>query len=243
MTAHEFLRRFITVHKCGGCGEILDYDNCEQAFCPKCRLAWNVAKTVSCPECFSAAVECGCMPKQLSRAGALCHRKLFFYDSENSSTPQMKLIYNLKHKKNRRMTEFAAHELLPHIKEELSVLGDNADIVITNVPRSKKSLILYGFDQSGMLASRLGEMLGVEYTELFKKARGKEQKELSARERLMNVRKTLKPLKGVSVKGKYVILIDDIVTSGASMSVCVKALMSKGAVGVLCMSVASKNKM
>ena len=243
MTLHEFLRRFITVHKCAGCGEILDYANCEQAFCPKCRLAWNAAKTVSCPTCFAVAVECECMPKQLSRAGALCHRKLFFYDGENSATPQMKLIYNLKHKKSRRITEFASRELLTYIRAETEVLGEGAQIVITNVPRSKKSLVLYGFDQSGMLARRLGELLHVEYADLFRKTHGSAQKELGATARLANAKKTLRLVKNADIKGKYVILIDDIVTSGASMSVCVKALMGKGAVGVMCASVASKNKM
>ena len=65
---------------------------------------------------------------------------------------------------------------------------------------------------------------------------------LNSRQRINNASRNTKRKGIVDVSGKYVILVDDIVTTGASMSVCVKMLMRESAAGVICLSVAGKNK-
>ena len=244
MTAVEFIKDFLTVHKCGGCDEILDSEHKNDAFCPECALEWSAALTQSCPECFCAAVECTCMPKVLSSSGALCLRKLFFYENENSRSAQMGLIFWLKHKKTRRMTGFAVTQLIPIIKNELSEIvsgADNDGVVVSFVPRGKRSVIDYGFDHAQLVAKEISSRLGIEYACLFKsRYNGKKQKELNKKQRIKNAQKNISMKKGADVDGKLVILFDDIVTTGASMSVCTKFLLKAGCRGVICVSLASK---
>ena len=45
-----------------------------------------------------------------------------------------------------------------------------------------------------------------------------------------------------TLKGRYVLLFDDIVTTGASMSVCVSVLRRAGVRGVVCLTLASDAK-
>ena len=84
MSVKELLKRYVYVHKCAGCGEILDYSHSDNAFCDMCQLDWNAAIVESCAACMKPARECACMPKLLERSGALTLRKLFFYKSESS---------------------------------------------------------------------------------------------------------------------------------------------------------------
>ena len=106
MALREYIKRIVTVRKCVSCRVILRYDDFDESFCPTCKLAWQAAKVENCPECYKAATECTCMPKQLSSAGALTLRRLFFYSPKRENEPQNKLIYFLKHHKNSRAAHF-----------------------------------------------------------------------------------------------------------------------------------------
>ena len=240
----SFFRWFFSVHKCGGCGKILDVERYYEPFCSECELAWRASLTASCGDCFLPALECRCMPKQLESSGALCLRKLFFYESENTRSPQMSLIYLLKRRKVRRMTGFAADKVSELVRSELGELGilDSPEkLVVTFVPRSKRSLTEYGFDHAQLISEELAQRLGLRAVPLFASRLGaKAQKELDRKQRLENAKKNIYLLDGADVAGKYVILFDDIVTSGASMSVCTKSLIKNGAAGVFCFALASK---
>ena len=69
---------------------------------------------------------------------------------------------------------------------------------------------------------------------------GKALKEDEKLVRLENAKKNIYFASELDISGKYIILIDDIVTSGASMTVCTKKLIKNGAAGVFCFSLASK---
>lgn len=245
MTRDEFIRRYISVHKCVGCGDILDFEHSAGAFCGKCRLAFNASLTVGCPNCFKPARECECMPPALKASGALTLRRLFFYDGENRFLPEIKLLYRMKENNYRRLSCFAAEQLKPLVLEETSVLGlDSEALAVTGVPRGRRNKRIYGFDHMELTARRLGKLLGIEYVRaLGTRGTSKTQKTLNAAQRLANAKNGIYIRSSEKIKGKYVILIDDIVTSGASMATCTERLLSSGARGVLCFSLASKNKM
>ncbi len=239
----EFKLRFLSVRKCAACRKILKYDRAESALCESCELRINKIMLNNCPKCLKSARECICMPKILSRAGVLCHRKLFFYDSENTRSIENRIIYNFKRTRLQRLLRFFAERLAVGVREELEVLGAS-DVILTYVPRSKRSYVTYGFDQSGELVRLMSEILDIPYVRMFDtRMRAKTQKNLDAVARLKNAQKNIYAVEENAVKDKYVILVDDIVTTGASMKVCTELLISIGAKGVMCFSVASKNKM
>jgi ComF family protein len=247
MRAAEYAKRILLVRKCVGCREILDFADFDAAFCPDCRLAFQVAKTESCPECYRAATECSCMPTLLSKSGALTLRKLFFYSAKRDNEAQNKLVYYLKHRKSKRGADFAASELLSALREELDTLGieDPSEILCVGVPRGRGAVLSYGFDQAQEVSKALAWRLGAEYFPLVRRRfGGKEQKKLNAAQRQKNIKSLMyiKESDRARVEGRYVILFDDVVTTGASMSAAVSLLRKAGAKGVICLCLASDIK-
>lgn len=246
MRISDCARRIFIVRKCVCCRTILSADDFDEAFCPSCKLNWQTAETESCPECYGAASECSCMPKQLSRAGALTLRKLFFYSAKKENEAQNRLIYYLKHNKSARVSDFVARELVRLVNEEVSTLGISCeDLLLVNVPRGRRAVHSYGFDQSEDVCRALAKRIGAEYFPVIKRRYGGiEQKKLNAAERRRNIEKLMLLRSDCSerVKGRYILLFDDVVTTGASMSVCVTLLRKAGAKGILCFSTASDIK-
>ena len=246
MSFSYYFKRIIAVRKCVCCRSILSLDNFDEAFCSSCNLTWQTAKTENCPECYGAASECSCMPTQLSRAGALTLRKLFFYSAKKENEAQNKLVYYLKHHKSRRAADFAARELSRLIQKELDTLGvDAKDVLLVNMPRGRSSVQSYGFDQSQEVCISLERRLGAKYCDAIKrKYGGKEQKKLNAAQRKKNISRLMSLRKGADelVKGRFVLLFDDVVTTGASMAACVSLLRRAGAKGILCFCLASEPK-
>ena len=247
MNVKDFYKYFFKVHRCAGCGEILDFQYTDSAFCPECMLKWRVAKTVSCPRCSQSAVECLCSPKGLERTGALCLVKLYFYSAEKSGQPQNKLLYRIKKNRNKRFSGFVADELQPRILAELENLTADRenDAVLVNVPRGRSARRIYGFDQSEIICEAISKKTGIPYVKLIRRAReSREQKKLTRDKRFRNVSASFgynEKLKD-RVKNKYVLLFDDVVTTGASMAACVNLLKKAGAKGVICVCMASVAK-
>ena len=244
MTLREFLDRFVFVRKCGGCGALLEYEEVPNAFCPTCRVKWNQAKVEPCAVCYQGAVECTCMPKGLSATGVLSLRKLAFYSPKRMKEPQNQVIYRIKHEPNRRIFSFLASELRGAVAEELKTLEiePSEDAVLVCVPRGRSAVAKYGFDQSELICRALSPLTGIPYLPVLKrKIGGKEQKKLDKTHRFRNIRSLFywNPRIGEDrIKGKYVFLLDDIVTTGASMAACVHLMKKAGAKAVICLCIA-----
>ena len=90
-----------------------------------------------------------------------------------------------------------------------------------------------GYNQSELLARRLGEEqnLPVSSNALARIRHTPPQVGLNGTERLMNVQGAFAAHAEV-VSGKYILLIDDVFTTGATMSAAATALFSSGAAGV-----------
>ena len=241
MKISEFAERFIFTRKCAACGELLSYEERLLAFCPECRMRWDVLKTAECRGCGRAVCECICMTKALSASGALCHHKVIPYSLGESVAHNTVML--LKRNKNPRVTNFLASQMLSVILADSELPRCDAEsAVICFVPRSRRAVIKNGVDQSAELASALSALSKIPCVLAFERAKsGKEQKKLSAAERVKNTKKLFSLSEGAEQKvvGKVVILVDDVVTTGASMASCVPHLIRARAASVICLSVAS----
>ena len=71
---------------------------------------------------------------------------------------------------------------------------------------------------------------------------GKAQKYLHVDERVENVKGMFCLKNADSVKGKNIILADDLVTTGATVSEAARILLSAGAADVVCICIANSDK-
>jgi predicted amidophosphoribosyltransferase len=112
--------------------------------------------------------------------------------------------------------------------------GDNAvpyDLV-TWAPLSRGKLRERGFDQALLLAGKMCGCLGwPKPVRLLKKTkqRAVQSSLTSDEERRANASGSYRVLRGELVKGKRILLVDDICTSGATLSECAGLLLEAGA--------------
>ena len=117
--------------------------------------------------------------------------------------------------------------------------GVEAELV-TWAPLSKKRRRKRGFDQGELLARTVGECLALPVLPLLEKSRHTvPQSSLpDGAARRANALGAYSLLPGGRIEGRRVLLVDDVVTSGATLSECARLLCQGGAKQVLCLTLA-----
>lgn len=123
---------------------------------------------------------------------------------------------------------------------ELQKAGMTFDL-LTWVPVSARRRFRRGYDQVGLLAGALGRELGIKPRRTLRKVRHTPaQSTLSgAEQRKANVLGAYRVVTPRALQGKRVLLLDDIITTGATLSECARTLEAAGAARVLGASVAA----
>ena len=138
----------------------------------------------------------------------------------------------------------AAYARLLAIKLQTEGLDDFD--VLTWVPISPLRYLKRGYDQVRLLADALGQELNVEPVQTLKKIRNTPPQSgiPDASRRRANVLGAYKAVNTTVFAGKRVLLLDDILTTGATASECTRVLLTAGAseVNLAVLAVASHNK-
>lgn len=224
--------RYINGCRCPVCGSNIDISD-KPALCAGCCLIWTR--------------ECGEVIKGLDKDNKnqfsdAVHDLIYLtYYRPHCNTPSKKMILDLKKHNTRDIYEFLADNLANKFKDRYN--GIPRDTIIINVPRSRKAIIKYGFDQAELLAKSVSEKLNLNYIGLIGYKAGRrfiQQKELTSEERRLNALGSyyIKTKKITSIYGKRCILIDDIYTTGATLTACAKLLDDNGAKYVDCAVIA-----
>ena len=108
--------------------------------------------------------------------------------------------------------------------------------VITWVPLSRRRLRRRGYDQARLIAEHTGRHFGMEAAALLEKTvDNRPQSGISgAAQRRANVSGAYRVTDPGLVRGRRVLLIDDVVTTGATLSECARELLLAGAEKVVC---------
>ena len=124
-------------------------------------------------------------------------------------------------------------------------LAENTDI-LSWIPISSLRKLKRGYDQSQLLACAIGKELGIPVVPVLKKIRHTPpQSSLPfAAQRRANITGAYKVKNPGALTGKRILLIDDILTTGATSSECARVLLTTGVkeVYLATIAVASHNK-
>ncbi len=217
------LLRLIAPVKCLGCGEIT-LENVP--LCKSCMPKLAGLMTEKCPICGMERNDCAC-------AGTRNANFLFYYHSDFSK----QVIGSLKYHTTAFKAEFISGLLYTKIPT-----GKAFDAVVYP-PRSKRNKRRYDFDQSELIAKELSKKLGVPCLSAIKRVKGhKEQKLLSAEQRLKNVKGAYRVASEELADAKSVILFDDVMTTGATLNECSRLLKRAGVKKVFVLTVAKTPK-
>ncbi len=158
---------------------------------------------------------------------------LFFYESHNSPS---RLIYDIKYHGKEELGAWLGRITA----EEFASDGffDGIDMIVP-VPITWRRRWKRGYNQSHAIARGVSEVTGIPINaKALRRTRfSGSQTMLSASERMGNVADSfcLRQMKGI--EGKHILLVDDIVTTGATASECGKLLETAGAEKVSVMSI------
>lgn len=116
--------------------------------------------------------------------------------------------------------------------------------MLTWVPVSRLRRLRRGYDQVELLAKAVGRELGMPPVSTLRKIRNnRPQSRLKRAEaRRANVLGAYRLAEGAQVAGKRILLLDDILTTGATAGECARMLLSAGAKEVHCAAVAAARK-
>ncbi|MDE7362098.1 MAG: hypothetical protein K2N38_09220 [Oscillospiraceae bacterium] len=118
------------------------------------------------------------------------------------------------------------------MSERLTDAEVKADIIVP-VPNCRRSLLRRGFSSSELIAERLSMRIGVPVVSALGVLRGKlEQKTLSVSERRENALCGFIVDKNAYVRGKRILIVDDVSTTGSTLSAVGEILLKAGAADV-----------
>lgn len=116
--------------------------------------------------------------------------------------------------------------------------------VLTYVPISFLRKLRRGYDQMQVITKYVAEELGVPYTRTLIKRRHNPAQSgiVGVAQRRANVLNTYRVAKDVDIQGKKILLLDDIITTGSTLSECARVLLTAGASEVKCAAVAASEE-
>jgi ComF family protein len=234
----EFLKKaffYLGVPKCVSCKERLLLE--DTAFCKLCVTKYREDEGRECPICLKPTRKCRCANKHMQSHFIKSHIKLYRYRKDECADVLDPAIYAMK--------RTARDDVFDFLAEELSRAVENSELklsnaVITSIPRRKSAILRYGDDHAQLLAKRVASRLGIAYIQLFTSTAKRAQKSLNREERIANT--DFKLIKEIDLKGKCVIILDDMVTTGSSMCSAATLIRSLGAKDIHALSVGYTNR-
>ena len=236
----EIFKRMHVTNKCLLCHEPIGYGD-EIGFCVDCIDDWNAFLSVKCVRCGYKIGECTCVPRLIRESSNYGFITCAFY-SPKAKLPANKLIYTLKRDFDTDLINFMAKMMV----KNLLILGKRhginfSEYTATFVTRRNSGKRKYGFDHTEYLAKYVAKRLGIKCERTISNVGYVEQKSLTKNERLENAQISFEIYKKSNVKGRKFLLIDDIITSGATMRACIDILKENGAAEVIPVSFAKDN--
>lgn len=150
-----------------------------------------------------------------------------------------KLIFSLKYHNNKKLGfllgRMAALQLIRQVDFE------QPDVIIP-VPLHKKRLKKRGYNQSEWIAKGFNSVCrkSIDTTSLIRLKKTETQTKKSVYDRITGIETAFQLTSGENLEGKHVLLIDDVMTSGATLNACVKELSrcEKIKISIFCLAVA-----
>ena len=222
----NLLINFILPPVCPVCNNPVDEPH---MLCAKCFAKLNFITKPYCEKCgypfefdIKGDMICGhCLKQNPPYHKA---RSVFVYDEGSK-----KLILPFKHADRTDLTHVLSQFLLrsygPFISE--------SDVIIP-IPLHMTRLLMRRYNQAALLANRLAHITHKRYLPnvLKRKRATSSQGHLSFAQRQKNVRNAFTVVRPELIRDQKVLLIDDVMTTGATVSECTKVLLNAGAKSV-----------
>ena len=217
---------FIYPPTCAGCAQILESDE-PAPFCPDCFKALDLILEPYCPLCGIPYLA----EAPSSHLCGDCLGGVHHFDRALATGLYRGLFREVIHRFKYRGQQFLARPLAKMLAAPARKLTRLHKIDhIVPVPLHSKRLRQRGFNQASLLANRLGSLLKipVDYSSLKRTRWTEPQTGLSRNQRAANVKGAFRLKSNEKVKGKGILVVDDVLTTGETVNQCVRVLKKDG---------------
>ncbi len=230
-TALDAVLDYALPPRCAGCGAIVGE---QHGFCAGC---WQEMRFLGEPCCASCGIPFELEEEEGARCGACLGepppwasaRAALAYGKASSA-----VAIRLKYARRTGLAELMARHMLPRVHPDARSAG--RDTLVIPVPLHRWRLWGRGFNQSLLVARHIARPLGLKVDPyILKRTKAtRPLRDLASRERERTVANAfaLDQRRGGAVRGKTILLVDDIHTSGATARACTRTLLAGGAEAV-----------
>ncbi len=222
ITLRDKINGIVFTNRCAFCGEVVEFD---AVLCEECATAKHIEQPL-CLRCGASKKECRCKrQRRKPEYKAICAP--FYYEGSIA-----RAVLNFK------MQEIPALAPAQGREIALAVRRNYKDVSFdyaTFVPMMKADKRRRGFNQAELLAEAVAGYLDIPCRAMvYKRRRTKMQKRQSGTDRFVNMYNAFAPLKNADIDGKTILLIDDVKTTGSTLSSVALTLNAYGAKAVYC---------
>jgi len=144
--------------------------------------------------------------------------------------PMKEIIHQLKYCGVSELAEILGELIFQKIKD----LDFGKNLIIVPVPLNIKKKNIRGYNQAELLAKYLSDRLECDFADILVRCRNTaSQTTLHRRQRLLNLKNAFVCTDSNIIRDKTVLLIDDVATTGATLSECSNVLKENGAKKVI----------
>ena len=214
---------------CPGCGQVLLRN--EALLCLTCRHNLPLLSGYADPDTAMG-----------NEARALAPlRDCFAYMLFKKDGLSQNVVYAIKYKGNQALGRFMGHRFGEALAGE--GLQHEYDLLLP-VPLHKTKLKKRGFNQSLLLAQGFSESSGIALAAdcLLRIQKTETQTRKTKEQRLLNVKEAFLVNNPDAIRGKSLLLIDDVFTTGATITTCANLLLQAGAASVSVCALAYADK-
>jgi len=208
---------------CGGCGKI------GSRWCAECQQRVKILSGTLCEICGLPLDKAGiCDTCRADRPYFRALRAWAVFEN-----PVQTALHKLKYRRDISMGDSLASHMLSFVRE----LNWPIDMIVP-IPLGQERRKERGYNQVGMIAKPLAMALDVKYApnELMRRKETRTQVGLTKTERKENVHGAFQA--GTGVREKTILVMDDVSTTGSTLSSSAEALYSSGAKDVYALTVA-----
>lgn len=217
------LRSLLFPERCALCGRLCS----TRYFCNNCKDLPQLYEKRRCEKCGLPLKNCECA--------------VFFYYFNKIVAPfpnegaAKKAFYAFKFSGAANLASYFAILMAQSVKEQFSPLTID---VVTAVPMHRAKKQKRGYNQAEVLGKLVAAELKLPYRTLLRQCRKRKEQHFAGtvQERFENTVGKYAPNVKKRLNGKTVLLVDDIKTTGATLSECARQLKLSGAAAVYCVT-------
>ena len=156
--------------------------------------------------------------------GRLPFQQAFSWLFFNKGSVTQHLIHQLKYRKNIDLGRYLGEMMA--ISMISSGLYNDVDVLVP-LPLNKKKLLKRGFNQAMVICEGMAAALNIpiETVAVYRKKYTETQTKKSRVQRLANVEEVFDVMDGHLLENRHALLVDDVITTGATMEACGKTLL------------------